>query len=313
MRKPNPIRSRPRPSEEGFILLAVIFLLALFALSVAIAAPRIAKQIQIDRERETMERGKQYERAIQLYYRKFQAYPPSLDALVKTSEIRFLRKKYTDPMTGKDDWKPILFGQNKTPTAMGFFGQPLAGGASTMAGTGPSGGNGVAGASPIGGSSLFDSGSSGTGASAPAAPGAPGGTTGGATSPTSPMSGTGSTTSGGSSAAGGSSASGTGTGLSGPTFGGAGIIGFEPGSPKQSILVYKKKNHYNQWEFVYDPLADQSTMSGNTGAIGQPASSTSSPIGSSPSGSPGSSGSPGIGPSPSPGPSSPPTTPAPQP
>jgi len=318
MRKPNPIRCHPRPSEEGFILIAVIFLLALFALSISIAAPRIAKQIQMDRERETMERGKQYERAIQLYYRKFQAYPPSLDALVKTSEIRFLRKKYTDPMTGKDDWKPILFGQNKTPTAMGFFGQPLAGGASTMAGTGPSGGNGVAGASPIGGSSLFDSGSSGSGASAPAAPG---GTIGGASGPMSgPTSGAGSTTSGGSSAAGGSttaggsSASGTGTGLSGPTFGGAGIIGFEPGSPKQSILVYKKKNHYNQWEFVYDPLADQSTMSGNTGAIGQPASGTSSPIGSSPFGGP-SSGSPGIGPSPSPspGPSSPPATPAPQP
>ena len=61
-----------------------------------------------------MHRGKQYRRAIQLYYRKFHAYPPNVDALVKTNEIRFLRKKYIDPMTGKDDWKPILYGQNKT-------------------------------------------------------------------------------------------------------------------------------------------------------------------------------------------------------
>ena len=67
------------------------------------------------------------------------AYPPSIDALVQTNNIRFLRKKYVDPMTGKDDWKPILFGQNKAPTAMGFFGQPLAG--TTIAGTGPGGGN----------------------------------------------------------------------------------------------------------------------------------------------------------------------------
>ena len=285
MRKSNPIRRQPHSSEEGFILLAAIFLLALFALAMSVAAPRIARQIQLDRERETMERGKQYIRAIQLYYRQFQAYPPNLDALVKTNEIRFLRKKYKDPMTGKDDWKPILFGQNKAPTAMGFFGQPLAGSASTVAGTGPSGGNGVQGASPMGSSSLFDSGSSGSGSGAPGAPSAPGGIGG---SSTSPMSGASSPMSSGtgSSSTGSSSTSGTGSGSSNQTFGGAGIIGFEPGSPKQSIMIYKKKDHYNQWEFVYDPLADQTMMNGgNTGTIGQPASSTSSPVGSSPFGS----------------------------
>jgi len=129
------------------MLLAVIFMLFLLSLSLAVAAPEIAKSIQRDREVETMERGKQYIRAIQLYYRKFGSYPPSIDALVKTNNIRFLRKKYIDPMTGKDDWKPILFGQNKAPLAMGFFGQPLAGmgGAAPIAGIGPSGGNGVAG------------------------------------------------------------------------------------------------------------------------------------------------------------------------
>ena len=44
--------------------------------------------------------------------------------------------------------------------------------------------------------------------------------------------------------------------IAGPTFGGAGIVGFAPASPKQSILVYKKKNHYNGWEFTYSPLSD---------------------------------------------------------
>ena len=37
------------------------------------------------------------------------------------------------PSPGQDDWKPIAFGLNKTPTAMGFFGEPLAGNASTLA------------------------------------------------------------------------------------------------------------------------------------------------------------------------------------
>jgi hypothetical protein len=39
-------------------------------------------------------------------------------------------------------------------------------------------------------------------------------------------------------------------------------MGVSPNSPKQSILVYKKKNHYNEWEFVYDPLADQMLQQG---------------------------------------------------
>ncbi len=125
---------------------------------------KVKESIQRDREIETMYRGKQYARAIKLYYKKFSAYPPNVQALVKTNEIRFLRKRYTDPMTGKDDWQPIKFGQNKTPMAMGFFGQPLGLGGDAIAGTGPSGGNGIAGASPIGGSGGFFS-DSGSGAS----------------------------------------------------------------------------------------------------------------------------------------------------
>ena len=43
---------------------------------------------------------------------------------------------------------------------------------------------------------------------------------------------------------------------SGQTFGGAGIIGFSPNSTRESILTWRKKNHFNEWEFVYDPLTD---------------------------------------------------------
>ena len=117
-------KSSPPEGEEGYVLLVAIFFLALMILSLSIAVPHVIKSIQRDHDLETYHRGLQYRRAIQLYYRKFHAYPPNADALINTNQIRFLRKKYTDPITGKDDWKPVLFGQNKTPTAMGFFGQP---------------------------------------------------------------------------------------------------------------------------------------------------------------------------------------------
>ena len=274
MTKTLPIRHPAHPSEEGYILVVVIFMVALLTISLAVALPKVAKEIQRDRELETMQRGKQYARAVKMYYKKFNAYPPNVDALVKgTNNIRFLRKKYVDPTTGKEEWKQIHFGQAKTQT-LGFFGQPIAGagsaGGTVMAGVGPSGGNGLAGASPIGGSSAFGSGSSGTG---------PGSGTG-----TGPGSGTGIGPGGSTGTPGGTTDPSTGLDSGGQTFGGVGIIGFSPNSPKQSILVFKKKNHYNEWEFIYDPLTDMTTMGGNTGMIGQPAGgmSGSSPIGGNP-------------------------------
>jgi len=256
-----PIRRNRRPSEEGFTLIAVILLLAILTISMAVAAPRIAKEIQRDRELETMHRGKQYARAVRLYYKKFGAYPPNVDALVMTNQIRFLRKKYIDPTTGKD-WKPVYVGQAKAPTAMGFFGQVLAGPGMAPAGltNSPTG---------AGGNMGFGAGSNpGFGGSTNQPTGATGTTSGASDS----ASGTNSTDT---NAANGNSQ----TGLSGQTFGGR-VMGFSPNSPKQSILVYKKKNHYNEWEFVYDPITDAMILSGgNTGTIGQPAGTTNTPIG----------------------------------
>jgi hypothetical protein len=51
-------------------------------------------------------------------------------------------------------------------------------------------------------------------------------------------------------------------GQMGQTYGGAGIIGFSPNSPKQSIMIYKTMTHYNEWEFVYSPLIDQMMQPG---------------------------------------------------
>ena len=316
---------KPVPSSEtGYALLLAVFLTTLVVISLSVAVPKVVKSLQRDRDLETYHRGMQYRRAIQLYYRKFHAYPPNLDALVNTNDIRFLRKKYIDPSTGKDDWTPVLFGQNKTPTAIGFFGQVLSGGATSIAGIGPSGGNAPASASggnsgtfgnnsgSFGGNSGSFGGNSGvfgsSGSSNNSTFGSSTTSSFGSTSSTSAFGSTGST-----SGSNGTSGTGTSSNQSGQTFGGAGIIGFSPASPKQSIRIYKKKDHYNEWEFTYDPISEPATASGgNTGAIGQPAGSTSSPVGSSPFGN-SSFGNPGIGGSGSTGVSSSPIPAAPQP
>ena len=265
-----------RQDEDGYMLVAVIFMMAILVLSLAVAVPKVKASIQRDREEETMHRGKQYIRAIQLYYRKFHAYPPNVDALVRTNEIRFLRKKYIDPTTGKDEWKPIMYGQNKTPMAMGFFGQPLA--AAVGGGIGPSGGN-LTGAGSTTGGGLFNSSptTGNTGATTPAAGTDPGSQTGS----TSGAAGTPSQT--GTPGAPGSTIGTSNPIGTGQTFGGAGIIGFSPQSPKQSILVYKKKNHYNDWEFLYSPLIDQQQMAGGTGLNGIQPGAPTTPLGGNPS------------------------------
>ena len=135
--KTTPNRQR-KPSEEGYMLVAVMFMLAILMLSLTMAAPLIKIDIQRDRDVELMHRGKQYARAVKLYYKTIGTSPTNVDALVKTNNIRFLRKKYVDLSTGKEEWRVILVGQQKTPP-MGFFGEPLGtagatGGASSVAG-----------------------------------------------------------------------------------------------------------------------------------------------------------------------------------
>ena len=316
-------------SEDGFVLLAVLFLVALILITLAVAAPKIAQSIRRDRELELMHRGEQYKRAVKLYYRKFGAYPSSIDQLVNTNQIRFLRKRYTDPMTGKDDWKIIHQGEQHVKI-MGLFGQPIAssGGpaaaGTSIAGIGQSGfGNGTAGAAS--GTSAPSSGVTGTSGSAF---GSTGGSTTGSTTGSGGstdgsafgQSGLGSTS--GTSTTGtsgfGSTGSGSGTGgNTNPTFGGGPIVGVKIPDTKASIKEYKQQKHYNEWEFVYDPLEDQlqggGAMFGGAGAnlngVGNGTTNPTSPTSGfggtgfgSPTSGTGTSGSGGTNPSPSPTP-----------
>ncbi len=163
---------RERRSEEGFTLVGLVVAIFLILLVLAVAAPKVAKDLKRDREVEAVHRGNQYVRAVQLYYRKFGHYPGSIEQLEKTNNIRFLRQKYVDPMTGKADWRLIHLGEAKT-TVKGFFGAPLTGiapGLGSAAGLASSGGigAGAAGASAggvAGSSGSAFGGSSGLGSS----------------------------------------------------------------------------------------------------------------------------------------------------
>jgi type II secretory pathway pseudopilin PulG len=261
-------------SEAGYILVAVLFLVALILITLAVAAPRIAQSIQRDRELELVHRGEQYKRAVKLYYKKFQAYPSSIDQLVNTNNIKFLRKRYTDPMTGKDDWKIIHQGEEHLKV-MGLFGQPIASsGGPSAAGTSIAGmgaGGFANGAAAAPGTSALSSGVTGTsGSTTGSSDGSGGSTQNGSAFGQSGAGGTTGTSGLGSSGPGSSGFGGGAGGNTNPTFGGGPIVGVKVPNTKASIKEYKQQKHYNEWEFVYLPLEDQmqggGAMFGGAGA-----------------------------------------------
>jgi hypothetical protein len=91
-----------RKPESGFALLYVFVLAAAIAITLYIEVPRVAFESQRAREQMTIDRALQYQRAIQLFYRKYRLYPQTLDDLETSKNVRFLRHRYLDPLTGKD-------------------------------------------------------------------------------------------------------------------------------------------------------------------------------------------------------------------
>ncbi len=270
--------TRNANGEEGFVLLGVLFLVVVMLIWLAVAAPKVATEIRRDKELELYHRGMQYTRAIRLYYKKFGAYPISLDQLENSNNMRFLRKRYNDPFTGKPDWRLIHVGEARVQQT-GLLGQPAG---VAAAGNSPGQGN----LTPVGISQ----------------PGVgPGGAAGDPTA------------NGGAAGLGASTL----TSSTGSPIGSAGpIIGIASTVKKESIREYQKQKHYNEWEFVYNPQADLGGLGGATGqgVLPQGGASNANPFAPSagvPPGSPGAQPNPGIGLNPPANPpnSNPPTDP----
>ena len=109
-RQPRSSVAKSRPGEEGSALLIVFVLAAVIAIMLYQELPVAITEGQREREQLLIDRGTQYQRAIQLYFRNRKSYPPSLDALENTNGLRFLRRRYTDPLTGKADWRLLHMG-----------------------------------------------------------------------------------------------------------------------------------------------------------------------------------------------------------
>ena len=102
--------TRRRHREGGYALLLVCAMAASIAVMLYMEIPRVAFEAQRDKEQLLIDRGEQYTRAVQLYVRKFNRFPADIAALENTQSVRFLRKQYTDPMTGKSEWRLIHVG-----------------------------------------------------------------------------------------------------------------------------------------------------------------------------------------------------------
>src|SRR6266849_3263000 len=120
----------PGSRESGYVLLTLLLSVALLIMGMAAIVPSIAFQIRRDREEKLIHRGVQYSRAIRAYFKKFGQYPTKLEDLESANNnLRFLRKRYKDPINGQN-FKLLHFGEVK------MFGSPIAG-ASAIAGANP--------------------------------------------------------------------------------------------------------------------------------------------------------------------------------
>jgi type II secretory pathway pseudopilin PulG len=260
--------------QRGYILLVLLLFVALLSIGLMVAVRKIEFQVKRDREEELIHRGVQYSRAVRRYFKKFGRYPTRIEDLESTNNMRFLRKRYKDPMnrdpkTGQERDFKFLHLQDVQSS---FAGAPTRGivAAADLASADPSQSSAEVQAGAPGALNNTPGGPSGRGPSA---------------------------ITGQQDAAGDQDQSQQGQGQqdqsqqnqarqnqlqqgqagAGPqtppapqplsqrlgpngapqVFGGGAIAGVASLSKEKTIRVFNKKEHYNQWQFIYDPSTDR--------------------------------------------------------
>ena len=233
-------------------------MLAVALLSIGFLAmvQNIEFQVKRDREEEMIHRGVQYSRAIRNYFKKFGRYPTTIDELESTNNLRFLRKRYKDPMnrdpkTGQErDFKilhlqdvQMSFNVGSTRVMVSAAdlasGEPAQSSAEVQAGApGALSGGGTAAAGP-GPSAIAGQQNSAGAPDQNAAQPDQSGAGAGTPPPPQPL------------------AQQLGPNGAPQVFGGGGIAGVASLNKDKTIRVFNKKNRYNQWQFIYDPTTDQ--------------------------------------------------------
>ena len=105
----------------------LMLFVALLAIAAGAACSHHGFSVRRDREEEMIHRGTQYSRAIRQYVKKTGRYPSRLEELENTNNIRFLRKRYKDPVTNKD-FKLLHVGEVQLTGAAGIAGAAAIGG-----------------------------------------------------------------------------------------------------------------------------------------------------------------------------------------
>ncbi len=291
--------NRRKLRDSGHLLLAILLMMALMVIAATYEAPRLVQQLKRDREEEMIHRGTEYARAIKKYYKKMGSYPTTLEQLEDTNNIRFLRKRYKDPLTKDGKWTLLHYNDviATLTNTNGGPGIPAAGLASQgQQGLGtPAGQNSSAFGSSFGSSSPSSSGGFGTssfggantqpvnqngifGQQQSSTGNQQSGLTSGASagaittndsSPTINNSGnspfgsspvTGAVVQGTSGPNGGTAALGAQQGLGGQAFGAGAIMGVGSKSKDPTIRIYNKKKTYDEWQFIYNPTTDQANV-----------------------------------------------------
>jgi hypothetical protein len=93
-------------------LLIVFVFAAIVAIMLYREMPVAAFEARRQKEELLIDRGNEYKHAIKIYVKKIGQFPGSIDALENTNRMRFLRHKFDDPITGKNDWRLLHAGPN---------------------------------------------------------------------------------------------------------------------------------------------------------------------------------------------------------
>src|SRR5229473_8262428 len=240
----------PQRPQRGYMLITLMLALALITIGLLTVLPEIGQQIRRDREEEMRHRGTAYMRAIQHFYKRLGRYPMRVEELESTNNLRFLRKRYKDPVnrdraTGQEkDFKFLHqtdISLNNGPVLGQIPGQ--APGQGTLGGVqgGPQ-------AAALGALAAQPGGVQPTGTAAAQTP---------ATGDSSNSNAEGNPNPPESSPSNSISSSGSSSGFNGPVLGGGPILGVASASKEKTIRVFYQKTHYNDWLFIYVPGADR--------------------------------------------------------
>jgi hypothetical protein len=98
---------RRRAGQRGSALLIVFVFAAFVAIMLYKEMPVTLFEAKRQKEQLLIDRGNEYKRGIKLFVIRNRTFPTSLDQLEKFNNVRYIRHRFKDPMTGGDEWRLI--------------------------------------------------------------------------------------------------------------------------------------------------------------------------------------------------------------